>query len=373
MTRLRKKNFRLMVAGGGTGGHLFPGVAVAEEFLRRDPGAEVLFVGTGRPVEAEVLSKRNLKSRTIMAKGLKGKGLWNRIQALVALPVGFLQSIGVILSFKPDLVLGVGGYVSGPLVLAARLLGRTTAIQEQNSVPGMTNRILGRIVDLVFVGFDASRKYFPASKTRLTGNPIREEIKAEANREKNFDGPFTLLVAGGSLGAHALNLAVADAVTLLASEGVKPRLIHQTGAADFEMVQKTYRDIGLEAEVKPFFQDMERAYREASLVICRAGALTVAETAVMGLPAIFSPLPWAADNHQEYNARFLTDAGAAEIMHQRDMTPDALAAMIKTLAADKGRLKQMSEAAKIAARPNAVGEICDICEAQAKKRGRRGE
>ncbi|MFH1138918.1 MAG: undecaprenyldiphospho-muramoylpentapeptide beta-N-acetylglucosaminyltransferase [Pseudomonadota bacterium] len=373
MTNRAEKGFRLLVAGGGTGGHLFPGVAVAEEFRRRDPRAEIIFVGTGRPVEAEILSQRGIKNRTITALGLKGKGAWSRVKALAVLPAGLFQSLLIVQGFKPDLVLGVGGYVSGPVVLAARLLGRPTAIQEQNSIPGATNRLLGHVVDLVFIGFEASSGFFPARKTRLTGNPIRVEIQAAAREQRDRDKPFVLLVAGGSLGARALNQAAVEAVRLLSAQGLRPGVIHQTGTEDFETVKKAYDNLGVAAEVKPFFQDMERAYREASLVLCRAGALTAAEVSAMGLPAIFVPLPWAADNHQEHNARFLAEAGAAEILRQGDLTPESLADLIRSLAQDQNRLEKMARAARRVARPDAAREICDLCEAHVKRRGKKGE
>jgi UDP-N-acetylglucosamine--N-acetylmuramyl-(pentapeptide) pyrophosphoryl-undecaprenol N-acetylglucosamine transferase len=347
-------------------------VAVAEEFLRRDRGTEVLFVGTGRPVEAEVLERRGLPSRGIVAAGLKGKSVFGRLRSLAALPVGLYQSVSLIRSFKPDMVFGVGGYVSGPVAVAAKLLGRPTAVHEQNSIPGLTNRWLGRIVDLIFISFESSRKYFPEGKTHLTGNPIREEIAAAAReaREPRREG-FTLLVAGGSQGAHAINMAAVQAAPLLAEKVAGLRVIHQTGAADEAEVRRAYQEAGIEAEVKAFIQDMDRVYLAADLAVCRAGALTLAETAAMGLPALFIPLPTAADNHQEINARSLADADAAEMLLQKDLTPESLAAAVARLVADPERLASLSRAARNAARPDAAREICDLCARHAADRAKR--
>ena len=366
--------FRLLVAGGGTGGHLFPGIAVAEEFLRRDQSAQILFVGTGRAVETEILSKRGLATRTITAAGFKEKGLLDRLRSLFSLPVGLYQSLKIVSGFKPDMVLGVGGYVSGPVGVAARILGRPTAIHEQNSIPGMTNRLLGRLVHLVFISFESSASLFPKGKTRLTGNPIRREIAAVKRPADRTGQPFTLLVVGGSLGARAINQTMVETMPLLAEAGLNLNLIHQTGQADWETVKNVYADLGLEVDVRPFIDDMDQAYLAADLVICRAGALTVSELAAVELPAVFIPLPSAASNHQEFNARSLVDIGAAEMILQKDLTPKLLADTILRLAADRALLRTMEQNAAQAAKPDAAGNICDIClefnETRRKGRGR---
>ncbi|MFH1090385.1 MAG: undecaprenyldiphospho-muramoylpentapeptide beta-N-acetylglucosaminyltransferase [Pseudomonadota bacterium] len=364
---------RLVVAGGGTGGHVFPGVAVAEEFLGRDREAKVLFIGTGRPVEVEVLSKRDLKSRRIMAMGFKGQGWYGRLKALAAVPVGIGQSLGIYWSFKPDLALGVGGYVSGPALAAARIMGLPTAIHEQNSIPGMTNKNLARLVDLIFISFESSRKYFPQAKTHLTGNPIRREItQAAYPRPGDKNGPTTVLVVGGSQGAHAVNMTMLEALRLRQGKMAGLSVMHQTGTNDFEMIRDAYAKLELEARAFPFIDDMAAAYQTADLVVCRAGALTVAEVAVTGRPAVFVPLPTAADNHQELNARSLVEAGAAEMILQKDLTPELLADTILRLAGDKARLNEMSQAARKAALPDAAARICDLLAAHLeKKMGRR--
>ncbi|MEW5723754.1 MAG: undecaprenyldiphospho-muramoylpentapeptide beta-N-acetylglucosaminyltransferase [Thermodesulfobacteriota bacterium] len=366
--------FRLMVAGGGTGGHLFPGVAVAEEFRRGNSETEVLFVGTGRPVEAEVLGRRGLPVRTITASGLKGRGLLGRLRSLAALPVGLVQSLFLVREFKPDVVLGVGGYVSGPVAVAARLLGRATALHEQNSVPGLTNRLLGRVVHLVFISFESSRRFFPAAKTHLTGNPIRWEIAAaaEAGRRPERTG-FTLLISGGSQGARAINRAAAGAAPLMAARFPDLRVIHQTGPADLEEARAAWAAAGVVAEVSPFIQDMERVYQAADLVVCRAGALTLTEVAVMGRPTVFVPLPTAADNHQEINARAMVEAGAAEILLEKDLSPETLTQTVVRLAARPESLAAMGAAARRAVPPDAAHRICGLCREFATGRGLGGK
>jgi UDP-N-acetylglucosamine--N-acetylmuramyl-(pentapeptide) pyrophosphoryl-undecaprenol N-acetylglucosamine transferase len=261
---------RLLLAGGGSGGHLFPAVAVAEEFQGQEPGTEVLFVVTGRPVEEAVLSPRGFASRRIAAGGLMGKSLSERLVSLGKLPVGLYQSAAIIRSFRPDLVFCVGGYAAGPVGVAARLMGRPLAVHEQNSVPGMTNRRLGRLADLVFISFASSREFFPAGKVHLTGNPIRREIAAKARDAgpRAGDG-FHLLVVGGSQGAHAVNEAVLEAMGRLAAEVGGLSVKHQTGASDLARARAVYREHKVEAEVSDFIQDMVGAYLWADLVVAR--------------------------------------------------------------------------------------------------------
>jgi UDP-N-acetylglucosamine--N-acetylmuramyl-(pentapeptide) pyrophosphoryl-undecaprenol N-acetylglucosamine transferase len=355
---------RLMIAGGGTGGHLFPGVAVAEEFLRRDKRTKVLFVGTGRPVEDEVLGPRGLENRKITASGLKGKGILSKVRSLAALPLGMIQSVGLIRDFQPDMVLGVGGYVSGPVGIAAKLLGRATALHEQNSIPGLTNRLLGKLVDLIFISFESSAGFFPKGKTHLTGNPIRLEIASMAGRSREFQAEkFTLLVGGGSQGAHRVNEAALDAAYILTNKVSGFRVIHQTGKADLAKVREAYKRMGVDAEVQAFFHDMERVYQEADLAVMRAGALSIAEISAAGLPAIFIPLPTAADNHQEINARSLADRGAADMILQRDLNGELLADRILALLEKPDALAAMSENAFKTALPRSAERICDLCEA----------
>jgi UDP-N-acetylglucosamine--N-acetylmuramyl-(pentapeptide) pyrophosphoryl-undecaprenol N-acetylglucosamine transferase len=243
-------------------------------------------------------------------------------------------------------------------------MGRTTAIHEQNSVPGLTNKTLGKLVDLIFISFESSARFFPAEKTHLTGNPIRREIASMDGRARDFGSEsLTLLVGGGSQGAHRVNEAALEAAQVLAAKGTNFRVIHQTGAADLESVREAYRRMGVDAEVQSFFSDMERVYQEADLAILRAGALTIAEISAAGLPAIFIPLPTAADNHQEINARSLVDRGAADMILQRDLTGTLLADRIVGLIEKPEALAVMSENARKTALPRSAERICDLCEA----------
>jgi len=369
---MRELMFRLLMAGGGTGGHLFPAVAVAEEFMRRETDTEVLFVGTGRPLEQEILGPRGFNTRKITASGFMGKSLPARLLSMAEIPVGLAQSAGILLRFKPHLIFCLGGYSAGPMGLMARCFNVPTAVHEQNSIPGMTTQILGRLADLIFISFESSRKFFPPSKTCLTGNPVRQEImKLGEIEEKNSGDGFNLLVVGGSQGAHAVNMAVIECMKSLDQRRLELSIIHQTGTADYEIVRRAYQDMKLKAEVHPFIQDMGRAYKKADLVISRAGALTVAELAALGRPAIFIPLPTAAKNHQEINALSLVEAGGAEMIRQKDLTPLLLAEKLITYMDDPATLKKMGRLAKEASRPFAAREICNICLEYLKK-GKKG-
>ncbi|MBW2323280.1 MAG: undecaprenyldiphospho-muramoylpentapeptide beta-N-acetylglucosaminyltransferase [Deltaproteobacteria bacterium] len=366
--------FRLLMAGGGTGGHLFPAVAVAEEFMRRAAETQVLFVGTGRPVEREIFEPRGLTTRKITASGFMGKTLPARALSLAKLPVGMIQSAALLLGFRPHLLFCVGGYAAGPVGLTARGLGFPTAVHEQNSIPGMTTRLLGRIANLIFISFESSREFFPSAKTYLTGNPVRQEIMQSNNiEEKNRTDGFSLLVVGGSQGAHAINMAVVESMRMLSQKRATLSIVHQTGTADCETISRAYRDMSIKAEVFPFIQDMGKAYQKADLVICRAGALTVAELAALGRPAIFIPLPTAAKNHQEINVLSLVESGGAEMIRQKNLTPSVLTERLTRYMSDPEKLRAMGRLAKEAAKPFAAREICDICldYLETRKKGRK--
>ncbi|CDF32627.1 Glycosyltransferase fragment, family GT28, partial [Chondrus crispus] len=295
-----------MIAGGGTGGHLYPGVALAEEITTRHPDNEVLFVGTRRGLEARVIPELGFPLELIQVSGLKGTGLGKRMQGFMQLPGALWQSMQLVRRFRPDVAVGVGGYASGPAILAARLCGVPTAVLEQNTVPGVTNRILGRMVDAVYVMFDGSADYFPQGKVQRLGNPIRRQLLENFLRppEAVEEGaPFRVLVLGGSQGAHALNLRMVEAAATLSQAQPTLHVVHQTGRKDRELVEKGYAHAGLSAEVHEFIDDVSAAYRQADLVVCRAGATTLAEVMVAKKPAILVPYPHAADNHQELNAQ----------------------------------------------------------------------
>ena len=304
---------RVLIAGGGTGGHVYPGVAVAEEVLRRNPAAQVLFVGTERGLEAKILPPLGYPLATITVSRLKGGGLLERLKGLFRLPVGVYQSWRLLRAHRPQVVLGVGGYASGPALIAAWLTRRPTAIQEQNATPGLTNRWLGKLVRAVFLGFAAGAPAFPAKKSLFTGNPIRAALAARlaAGAPQAASAPgLRLLVFGGSQGARFLNERVpATLAAFAAAHGALPLTVtHQTGPAEAEATRARYAALGLAdaARVVPFIDDMPAAYAQADLALCRAGALTVAELTAAGLPSLLVPFPFAADNHQASSTVFMT-------------------------------------------------------------------
>jgi len=356
------KGIKLIIAGGGTGGHIFPGIAVGKELLRRYPSSEALFVTGGRKIEDDILKDAGFSRVSIAVEGIKGRGFMKTIKAAVKLPCSFLQSIFIIRRFSPDIVFGVGGYSSGPVCLAARIMGVRTAIHEQNSYPGMTNRLLARFVDRIFISFKESGSYFPKEKVYVAGNPIRREFMQETPGGQEGSKGFTVLITGGSQGASALNSAFIAALKMIKERGKDPLVIHQTGQADFENVLRRYRDEGLDGDVKSFIQDMPGAYRKADIVVGRAGAGTVFELAAMGKPSILIPYPFAADNHQVANARMLADAGGALMILQNDLDAERLAGIIVGFMEDRDSLKEMGERARKAARPDAARDIADQIE-----------
>jgi UDP-N-acetylglucosamine--N-acetylmuramyl-(pentapeptide) pyrophosphoryl-undecaprenol N-acetylglucosamine transferase len=352
---------RVLIAGGGTGGHLYPGIAVAEEVVAR--GGEVLFVGTTRGIEARVVPAAGYPLELLAISGLNRVGPTAFLRGVGRLPVAFLRSLSILRKFRPDVVLGVGGYASGPLVLAAALSGRPSAIQEQNSVPGVTNRVLGKVVRAVFTAFDAATSAFPAHKVVATGNPVRRAFTEKARtqpRAADTAQKHNLLVVGGSQGARAVSDLVLGAAAILGK--TQPlSIVHQTGTRDAERVEQAYAELGLTADVtvRPFIDDMVAAYAAADLVIARAGALTLAELAIAGRPAILIPLPTAADDHQSKNAADFARAGAALVLPQTTTTPADLATALSTLLADPARRAQMSAAMTGLARPGAAAAVVD--------------
>jgi UDP-N-acetylglucosamine--N-acetylmuramyl-(pentapeptide) pyrophosphoryl-undecaprenol N-acetylglucosamine transferase len=356
---------RLLIAGGGTGGHLFPGIAVAEEFLARDPANQVLFVGTERGVEARVLPKLGYRLECIAAAGIRGKGTLSRLKGIGLLLYAYSQSRQLLRSFKPDLVLGVGGYASGPAVLAARGMQIPRFVHEQNAIPGMTNKLLAYVAGQVFISLDESARYFPKDKVLLTGNPLRRQILEQVERqgaEPRTPSPepaFHLLVFGGSLGAHAINEAMAAAAPLLSGWRGRLTITHQTGDKDQEAVAQAYREAGLEAEVVTFIDDMAAAYRRADLVVCRAGATTIAEATACGKPCLFIPFPFAVDDHQRRNAEALLKKGACEMLLELELSGERLAATVGGLLREPERLAGMGRQARSLARLEAAKVIVD--------------
>jgi UDP-N-acetylglucosamine--N-acetylmuramyl-(pentapeptide) pyrophosphoryl-undecaprenol N-acetylglucosamine transferase len=366
---------RLMIAGGGTGGHLFPGVAIAEELRRRAPDAPVRFVGTERGIEARVLPDLGWELELISVSGLKTVGARGAIRGLLRLPRALWQARRTVKRWRPDAVIGVGGYASGPVVLMARLLGVPTAICEQNSIPGLTNKLLGRIARAVFLSFEESRRFFGPKKVVMSGNPVRRALVEQLSRAgeaaegaaADAEGAAVhVLVSGGSQGAVAVNELASRALIAIgkAAPARSLAIVHQTGEKDLDATRARYAEAGVAAECHAFIRDMAAAYRRADLVIGRAGATTVAELAIAGKPALFIPYPFAADNHQELNAREMAEAGAALMFRQAELTAEQLAEALRPLLADPARRRAMGAAMKALARPGAAAAIVDWCEAQ---------
>jgi UDP-N-acetylglucosamine--N-acetylmuramyl-(pentapeptide) pyrophosphoryl-undecaprenol N-acetylglucosamine transferase len=358
----------MLIAGGGTGGHVFPGVALAEEVVTRHPANDVVFVGTARGLEARVVPEAGFPIEIIDVKGLKGKGLVETLRNLLLLPLAFFQCLAILRRWRPDIVVGVGGYASGPLVLLAWLLRIPTAVQEQNAIAGFTNRVLGRFVQAAFTAFPEAVRQFPRRKVHQLGNPIRKTLMENyMNPRAPHDEP-RLLVFGGSQGAHALNMRVLEALPHLADLRDRLRITHQTGAKDREYVEKGYRGVGFEAEVREFISDMSGAYQDADLVVCRAGATTLAELTVCKKPSILVPFPAAADNHQVQNALSLVSAGAATMIEEKDLTGELLAREIRAILSSPERLERMSRAAGRLGAPAAAKEIADVCTELVRRR-----
>lgn len=350
----------IIFAVGGTGGHLFPAVAIAKEFMTRNSANRIIFLGTGKPVEVSVLSEHGFVSRKISAEGLKGRGFLKQIRALIVMARGIFQSIRILKSEKPDLVVGMGSYSAAPVVLAAWLKRIPVVLCEQNVLPGVTNRYLSRIVDRVCVSFKDTLGNMPKSKIRFTGNPVRKEILEIAGNKKDMKEPFTVLILGGSQGAHGINMAVIEALEAF-SKSEKFFFIHQTGETDEKIVRMAYEKNRIPCEVKAFFKDMARVYERADLVVCRAGATTVAELSAMGKPAIFIPFPHAADDHQTLNARNLCNAGASLLIHEKDLTGEILAEKILNLAQNYSLLENMAKISTTLGNPDAAKDIADEC------------
>ena len=353
---------RLVVAGGGTGGHLFPGIAVAEEFLSRDAANEVLFVGTEHGIEARVLPRLGYRLECIATTGMRGKNRLSQLKGVVLLLKSYFQSKKIVNEFAPDIVLGVGGYASGPLMLAARRFPCRRFIHEQNAEPGFTNKKLASIVDKVFLSLEESSRFFPAAKTLVTGNPLRKEILQQVQPgavKREGTDTFNLLVFGGSAGAHSINMAMIEALPLLRGVSSQLAIIHQTGDKDLNEVKEAYCKEGFNAEAHPFIHNMAEAYHRADLVICRAGATTLAEITACGKACIFIPFPFATDDHQRKNAEALVEKGAGFMLLNRNLTGESLANMLLELMADPEKLKLAGERACSLARPDAARIIVD--------------
>ncbi len=358
---------RLVIAGGGTGGHLFPGLAVAGEVKRRRPEAEVLFVTGERRMETRILERSGFRRISIRVQALKGRGWFGALSSAALLPRGLAASRGILRGFGPGAVLGMGGYSAGPVCLAARTMGLPTAVHEQNAYPGLTNRLLSRIVDRVFLSFEESRKAFPGGACELTGNPVREAVLGVLPLENRPTRPLQVLVVGGSQGARAVNTAVAEALQRLEHRGTKLEVVHQTGDSDYGRVLQLYTERGLRGVVTPFIEDMAGAYEAADLVVGRAGASTVTELAVAGRPSILIPYPHATNDHQVTNARVLSEAGAAELLLEKDLDGRGLAQRLERYHGDREALVRMGSRARTKAVPGATRTIVDRLEGMMEK------
>ncbi len=358
-----QKGLRVLLTGGGTGGHLFPGIAAAEALCERVPGTEVMFIGTHRKMDQTSLSKHGFRVRCIHSYGIKGKSFLQLFKALMVLPLSFCEALFHILTFRPHIVVGVGGYVTGAVIGAARLVGRKTVIHEQNSIPGLANRKLGRFACKICLSLPGSEKYFPGNKTILTGNPVRKALVKLGRKEKTGDGQaLTILILGGSQGASGVNRLVVEAITQHRKKlSQEFTLIHQTGVADVDMVRKKYEEAGVKAEVASFFHDMKEVYRKADLVISRAGATTLAELAVLGKPVILVPFPYAADNHQEKNGSYYVDGGGGLMFAESELTGKRLAETVEQLLASEETLIKMGQCMNALSFPQAAEKIVDVC------------
>lgn len=355
---------RLLLAGGGTGGHLFPAVALAEQLRREEPDSAVLFVGTERGLEFRLLPELGWPLRTVAMRGWVGAGLVARCKGLAGLGQSLLQSRRILAEFRPDVVVGVGGYASVPVLLAARLSGVPYLIHEQNAWPGLANRLLGRAAKRVCLSFPEAGKAFRHVPKVVTGNPVRATMEQCPDLPA---GPPQLLVFGGSQGARAINRALVAALPQLQELRGVLRIVHQAGAGEVETVQAGYREAGWTAvEVVPFITDMAAAYAAASLVVCRAGATTLAELTACGRPAILIPYPYAAGNHQVANATALAAKGAALMIEESSLAPADLGRLIASLLADRPRLASMAAAARSQAQRGAAARLLAECRGVAR-------
>ncbi|HKZ80455.1 MAG TPA: undecaprenyldiphospho-muramoylpentapeptide beta-N-acetylglucosaminyltransferase [Pyrinomonadaceae bacterium] len=354
---------RVLIAAAGTGGHIYPGIAVAKEIMRRQPDSKIRFVGTARGLETKLVPRAGFDLSIIESAGLKSVGAGARARGLAILPKSFVSARKLIREFRPHVVVGAGGYVSGPVLLTAALMGLPTLVMESNALPGWTNRVLARFVNKAAVSFQESLPYF-RGKGVVTGNPVRREFFEIPARTGERTREFSLLVFGGSQGAHAINQAMIAALPELSSVRERLRITHQTGENDFELTSAAYANAGWgkQVDVRRYIDDIVESFAAADLVICRAGATTTAELIAAGKAALMIPFPFAADDHQRKNAEALVHAGAARMILQRELTGEKLAKEIVLLAGNVERIVQMEEASRRLARGDASQAAVDLIE-----------
>ncbi|MGH7916874.1 MAG: undecaprenyldiphospho-muramoylpentapeptide beta-N-acetylglucosaminyltransferase [Candidatus Binataceae bacterium] len=350
---------KVIIAGGGTGGHLFPAVALGEELGRERADAEILYVGATNGLEAKWLPRHGLRHELLAVRGWTGKGPLTRLRAAREFISALMRARAVLHQFDANLVVGAGGYASAPMVVAAILRKTPVILLEQNTRPGLSNRLLWRFARLICVGFDATASYFNYPKARVTGNPVRFAFIPHAKHE--IVSPLQILVLGGSSGAHRLNAGFVNALKILGKAVINVYIVHQTGEADVGLAEAAYRELGCPNRVVPFIDDMAAVLDAADLVIARAGAMTVSEIALAGRAAVFVPYPFHRDRQQELNARVLERLGGARIVHDDDRLAINLAAAISELTAEPERLIEMGRRAAIAAKPEAAARIARAC------------
>ena len=356
------RNLRIAFAGGGTGGHIFPGIALAQEFQKRDPMTEVLFFGTRRGLDTKLIPDYGYQLKLISAEALKGKTAWEQLRSLSRIPGAVLSSFIHLSNFRPDLVIGLGGYSSGPVLLAAFLRRIPIVILEPNSIPGLANRILGVFARRVFISYSQAERYFNRRRVVLSGNPLRPELVPPSLPESGGSGgDFHLMILGGSQGSRRINTSVVEGLEHLSRGIPKLKIVHQTGVADRDLIQHAYQQAGFPARVTSFIQDMSAAYAEADLVIARAGATTLSELTVWGRPAILIPYPHSANQHQRENARAMVENGAAVTLEDSELSGEYLARVIVELYRDRERRLAMGKKSREMARPRAREEVVTQC------------
>ncbi|MDZ4201071.1 MAG: undecaprenyldiphospho-muramoylpentapeptide beta-N-acetylglucosaminyltransferase [Gallionella sp.] len=348
-------NRSILIMAGGTGGHIMPGLAVAD--VLRAEGWTVTWLGAPNSMEAELVPKHGYEVAWVNFSGLRGKGAMRKLMLPFNLLRALGQSAAALFRHRPDVVLGLGGYITFPGGLMAALLHRPLAIHEQNSIAGLSNKVLARIAQRTLSGFP---DVLPG--VEWCGNPVRGSIAALSDPAQRYgarSGKLNVLVVGGSLGAKALNEALPQALAML-PEDARPHVLHQTGKKNFDEVQQLYRNVGVEADIRPFLDDMAGCYANADVVICRAGALTVAELAAAGVASILVPFPYAVDDHQTYNARFLSERGAAVLLPQTELNAEGLAQLLRGLTREK--LLAMAQQARSVAKADAAQRVADVCK-----------
>jgi len=368
-----KQNKHIIIAGGKTGGHLFPGIAVAQAVKSLAPGTQVLFVGTRAPFEINTLARYGFDHKTIISRPIKGGNLLNKAWSSALVLISIIQALYIIIRFRADFILGVGGFSSFALVVAGRLLFRQTAIQEQNAIPGMTNRLLSKVAHTLFISFEQTKGMPVNHKTILAGNPMRQGLTSENIKEAQvleLSGPkdFIILITGGSQGSASINKAFTEAVSLMEDTDTL-FIVHQTGESSVAEITDFYKTKNLKAEARAFFHDMPAIQTRADLIISRAGASTLSELAIKAKPAILIPFPYAADDHQTANAQNLADQGAALMIADKNLSGETLYTMIRDLRENPRKREEMRKAMAALARPKGA----DIIARHILKRNSRAE